>query len=225
MKFSFVLLMLSVWCGTLNAQLFSNGIYTEVSGNQVTIHQNNAEHNCCFLPDLENVVLNGNTLSWYQTDTGGIACGCECFFDYSVTIDSLNPGDYIAMVYSVYFSDTIFEGSVDFNISSQIACDQNLLLSSIASICHESTSTEDISTGDFVVQVSPDFVTVSSTPEERILKIALYGISGQVVNCKVSGSNTEAIVHVSSLPEGIYIMSLLTINGQYTRKILISRNR
>ena len=127
------------------------------------------------------------------------------------------------MVYSVYFSDTTFEGSVDFTISSQIACDQNILLSSIASICHEPTSTEDISTEDFVVLVSPDYITVSSTPEEGILKITLFGISGQGVNCKVSGSNTEAIVHIGSLPEGVYIMSLLTINGQYTRKIPVFR--
>ena len=223
MKFPFVLLILSVWCNTLTAQFLPNAIYTEVIRNQVTIHQTDAERNCCFLPDLENLVLSGNTISWYQTDTMGVYCGCECFFDYSVTIDSLNPGNYSAMVYSVYMSDTIFEGSVDFTISSQIECDQNLLLSSIASICHESTSTEDVSTEEFVVQVSPDYISVSSTPEERILKIKLYSISGQDVNCKVSGSNTEAIVHISSLPEGVYIMSLITINGQYTRKIPLFR--
>jgi hypothetical protein len=223
MRFSFVLLILSVWCGTLSAQLFPSAIYTEVIGNQVTIHQTDAERNCCFFPDLENLVLSGNTLSWYQTDTMGVYCGCECFFDYSVTIDSLNPGNYSAMVYSVYMSDTIFEGSVDFTISSQIECDQSILLSSIASICHEPISTEDISKEDFVVQVSPGYITISSTPEERILKITLYSISGQVVNCKMAGSNTEAIVHVGSLPEGVYIMSLLTINGQYIRKIPVFR--
>lgn len=223
MKLSFAILFLSVWCGTLSAQLTSDAIYTEINGNQLTIHQIDAEHNCCFLPDLENIVLSENTISWYQTDSMGMVCGCECLFDYSVTIDSLNSGSYTAMVYSVYLSDTTFEGSVDFVITNQVQCDHNFLLSSIAGICHQSTSTEDILSDNFNVLINAGNILVSTLPSTKILEIALYNISGQIVRGIVSDSHTEAIIQIGNLHDGIYVISLITHNGQFTRKIAVLR--
>ncbi|MFH1118835.1 MAG: T9SS type A sorting domain-containing protein [Bacteroidota bacterium] len=175
------------------------------------------------MPDLENITIQHGIISWYQSDTMGIYCGCNCYFDYSVTIDSLNPGNYTAMIYSVYFSDTTFSGASNFTIASHVQCDNNIQMSSDASICHLPTLIRDIPKDNLIILNGSDYITVSTSSDEKILKISLISITGKEVYRTESESFTELLIPVESLTKGIHILTIVTDSGRYTRKIPVFR--
>lgn len=203
------------------SQNVADSIYAVVNGNQVTIYQDDATRNCGFLPNLENAYLQDGNLKWYQVDVSGEVYGCECLFDYSVSIDSLNPGTYNVGVYYVYFSDTIFEGTTSFTIESQYPCDNVLELSSYAGTCQ--VAVKEIPTDNLVIMNTSDVLSISLHSTEKITRASLSNISGQKIYAKSYTSGNEIHIPTSSFKPGIYVISIITNSGQYNRKIILGR--
>jgi hypothetical protein len=203
-------------------------IYPIVSGNQVSIHQDNAYQNCGFRPGLEHITINDSIINWYQVDTIGMFFGCRCWFDYSVNIDSLNPGTYTVFVYSCYnspsWSDSTYEGSTQFTIEGpQTKCDSILHLSSTATPCHEYTALKFIQPVDeqYSIKYNTDKLSVV-TKGPKIIKVILSNLSGQEVIGVKYNSATEIQLSISSLKKGVYIISLFdNYNIRVNRKLAI----
>lgn len=202
--------------------------YAVVNGNQVSIHQDNAHHNCGFLPGLENVTITDSIINWYQIDTLGISYGCTCYFDYSVSIDSLNPGNYTVMVYSVfdlsYGTSTIYEGTTSFSIGGQTTCNNNFQLSSNASECHEYTGLKidppmDVS---YVIVHNANGLSIRNKGSGKIIKVVLSNLSGQVVLKNAYSASSEIQLSASSLKKGVYVISIYDErNTIENRKVVI----
>jgi hypothetical protein len=108
---------------------------TIVNGNSVEIKLDSAYRNCGSDYDQQ-VLFNGDSITWLQVDWG-FNYGCDCLYNYSATLDSLNEGDYVASVYFTYVNayyyydtasgtwienhipcDTTYQGLVHFTIHS-----------------------------------------------------------------------------------------------------------
>lgn len=99
-------------------------IYVSVNGDTVYLSQSMAVRNCGADYDMQ-VILTGDTLYWYQIDTGATAV-CLCNFNLSVTVDSMPTGHYTAKVFYTACPDcpppspdTVYVGSVEFDITAQ----------------------------------------------------------------------------------------------------------
>lgn len=203
------------------SQSVSDSIYAVVNGNQVTIYQDDATRNCGFLPNLENLYVHDGVINWYQVDVSGMVFGCECLFDYSISIDSLNPGTYNVGVYYVYFSDTTFEGTTSFTVESQFLCDDVLELSSYAGTCE--VAVDKIPTENLFIMNSDDAISISLNSNEKITKASISNISGKTIFSKDYSSAAEIYIPTGSFQWGIYIVSIITNSGQYNRKIVLGR--
>ncbi len=215
--FSILLLTISGF-----SQAIPDSIYAVVTGNQVTIHQDDANRNCAFFPNLENLEIDANVIKWYQVDTLGLIAGCDCFFDYSVTIDSLNPGAYDVGVYYVYMSDTTFEGTTSFTIENQYSCDSVVELSSYASSCHF-VDVKEIPDETITITNTTEVLSITMNSNEKIINASLLNISGQNVYVMSYLSGSEIKIPISTLKSGIYIVSVSTNSGQYNRKVVLRR--
>lgn len=78
---------------------------TTVNGSSVKLQQDTAWRNCGSDYDQQ-ISIHGDTITWLQVDFG-FSYGCTCFFNYSVTIDSLPDGDYTAMVWYTLVSNAL----------------------------------------------------------------------------------------------------------------------
>lgn len=203
----------------VSAQYQSDTIYPIVYGNQVSIHQDNAHRNCGFQPGLKHITIDDSIIKWYQVDTIGIFYGCLCFFDYSVTIDSLNPGSYTALVYSVYhtpdWSDTTYEGITTFTIIGQPECDSIVQLSSFASACHEYDGLkENRPLGlKYTIICNANGISINSKGTGRINRVAISNLSGQEVFRKIVEPAPVIQLQTPMLNKGIYIISVSDNHG------------
>lgn len=106
--------------------LFTATIYTQeeifyavVDSDFVTLVNENAYRNCCAEYEMH-ILQNEYDIDWYQNDYGE-PCDCECFFNLSVTYGPLKDGQYQADVYRCFEGDTVYHGSIEFEINT----DQN----------------------------------------------------------------------------------------------------
>ncbi len=194
-------------------------IYAVVNGNQVSIHQVNAYHNCGFSPGLNNITMNDSVINWYQYDTLYIIYGCMCFFDYMVSIDSLNPGTYTVDVYSGYVlpSGTYphYEGSTTFVIGAPAGCDSILKLSSSASLCHPFNSLRKPEPYEerYSVLYKSDMLIITNKGSGVIAKVVLSNLAGQEVLRKVCNTASDVQLSTSFVKKGVYIISLFDDHG------------
>ncbi len=108
---------LAQWCPNAN-DLGTLGV--EVYGNSAILKNDIVCRNCGSMYEMVIYPLEGDTLCWLQNEQFGGA-NCDCTFDLSVTLDSLNPGNYyIKTSYeSVYTGDTVYIGLISFTITEQ----------------------------------------------------------------------------------------------------------
>jgi Secretion system C-terminal sorting domain len=210
-----------------SAQLFAqppNGwghgkVSAVVSGNSVTILDDSTIRSCwtceiCpFMVRYEmQVNFNANNITWTQLDLCGTPCACDCWFSYSIDLDSIPNGIYNV---DVYFTapkfpgtgfDTIFEGTTQFTINNSTA------LSPI-----KTDSTESPCLGQYVgikeQQGKP--IKIFPNPTEGIVrisfknnlgeKIEISDIYGKVIrSIKTDPASQVNMVDLSNLPAGIY---------------------
>jgi len=220
MKALILIAIFSIYFQKVSAQVPSDTIYPIVNGNQVSLHQDNAHHNCGFQPGLKHITVNDNIINWYQVDTIGIFYGCLCFFDYSVTIDSLNPGNYTAFVYSVYNAptsqDTTYEGVTSFTIFGQPECDSILQLLSHASACHEYDALKEKPAIEkkYSIISGANGLFIINKGTGKIVKVVLTNLSGQEMLRKVYEPASEIQLPASMLRKGVYIISISDNHGE-----------
>jgi hypothetical protein len=96
-------------CGILSAT---------VNGHSVLLKDDTAHRNCGSVYVMEISSISADTLIWIQKDIAGGAI-CDCYFNLSVTIDSLKTGNYFTKVFltDTYWMDTCYVGSLSFTIS------------------------------------------------------------------------------------------------------------
>jgi hypothetical protein len=91
----------------------------EVYGNSAILKDDSAWRNCGANYEMIIYQLEGDTLGWYQKGNGLV--NCDCLFNLSVTLDSLNPGNYSVKVSfeDSYSPDTVYIGLISFTILEQ----------------------------------------------------------------------------------------------------------
>lgn len=219
MKTKISTLILICLSNLLFAQSPYDTIYAFVNGNSVTIHQDNACQNCGFQPMLENIIfINDTTFEWHQIDTIGTFYGCTCFFDYSVSLDSLRPGHYMVNVFSVYDLPegiySTFEGTTSFIIEQPIECDSIIALTSYASLCHEYTGVSEKVINDdlnhYSVISDQTGISIQSNDGRMIEKIVINDLFGRLVY--QSAGNPVSMLRVG-LSRGFYLVSIFNSGG------------
>jgi len=213
----------------VHSQSSLDTIYAVVTGNQVTLHQDNAYQNCCFVPALQNVYLvNDSTLSWYQMDTTNIWCGCMCFFDYSISLDSLPAGEYTAHVYSGHihptWPDTTYQGMTRFRVEAWLESDHIRQLTSQASDCHPYT------TGTPEKEAEPGYrwylpdrsrLILENERNTTFIEVILLSLQGQqLLEPKCYTGDVE--LDISRIPPGVHIIRIREGSGRiYLLKVVL----
>ena len=89
-------------------------VWAEVVGDQVTVHHEQAEFNCC--PVLEHtIVQDGNLIDIYEVEVEAL-CFCVCCFDLMHALVDLPPGTYTVRVWGAYGCDPNPCGTTQFTV-------------------------------------------------------------------------------------------------------------
>lgn len=78
----------------------------------------------------------------------------------------------------------------------------------------------DVTNRGVTVTPNPAVSYASVTASENITGIQLMSMSGAMVACEMDIDGTVATINVSSLPAGIYVARVTTVDGIYTTKVL-----
>jgi hypothetical protein len=203
-------LLMLLASGQATAQ--STSVTASVTGNSVTLYESAVVRNCGSMYDMH-VYLQHDTLFWYQVDTGATAV-CLCTFSFSVTVDSLAPGSYIAMVYDVTCPDcpppapdTVFEGSTTFVITEPLAQQAMYMASQYQSDCTPYSSLDENQlTSRFTVINGPAGGTVRiTTTGTGTMTIRLIDLRG-VLHTTIRTQAPTVECNTNGLPSGIYIL-------------------
>jgi hypothetical protein len=213
-------------CSLGFAQQDVDTMYAIVNGNQVSIHQDNAGHNCAFTPIPDNVAVNGNVINWYLVDTIGMIAVCECYFNYAVDIDSLSPGDYTVNLYSAihspYTPDSVYEGSAQFTIAGPYQCDNSFQLSSYVGPCHEYNGIMQHGTDQYSIRQYPGGLMIVSNGAATINRVVMSNLSGQEVLKNDYNAASEIYLSAEACEKGFYIIKVYDSSGiRMKRKVVI----
>jgi hypothetical protein len=210
------------------AQQDVDTIFAVVNGNQVSIHHDNARYNCAFTPIPNNLLINEHVIDWYKVDTTGQIAMCLCYFNYSVSIDSLPPGDYTVNVYSAIISpmtpDSVFEGSAHFTIDGPYQCDNSFGLSSINGPCHEYDGIKKHNGGDddYILSQNKEGLHIGARGSSSIGMVILSNIAGREILRNYYNSAGEVYVSTIGLSKGYYIVTISDGQKKKTnRKVVI----
>ena len=95
----------------------------EVDGNSVVLRNDTIYRNCACNYLMEITQLEGDTLAWIQLEQSGAFNNCNCHFNLSVTLDSLEPGNYYVKTFYTKIpfptGDTCYVGLISFIITEQ----------------------------------------------------------------------------------------------------------
>ena len=102
-------LALAQWCD-------EDVFWAEVAGDQVTVHHQQAEFNCCPVFELD-IVRDGFEIDIFETELES-PCDCNCCFDFMHVLVDLEPGVYTARVWGAYGCDPDPCGEVSFFVGN-----------------------------------------------------------------------------------------------------------
>lgn len=201
-------------CSSGFAQWNPDTAYAIVNGNQVSLHQDNVANNCAFTPIPDNVAINGNLIDWYLVDTIGMIAVCECYFNFSLDIDSLSPGDYTVNLYSAILSpftpDTSYGGSIHFTITAPHQCDNSFQLASVNGPCHEYDGIKKHpgNRDQYSISQYPGGLSVAGKGAAKISRVVMSNLSGQEVLTGEYDSLPEIRLSTTALGKGFYIITI-----------------
>jgi len=205
------ILAIGQWCDTI----YFGKLKAEVYGDTVVLKNDTAYRGCLVLYEMKFHFISPDTLIWMQRDVGE-AAGCLCYFNLSMTIDSLKPGNYIAKTYYTlpYMGDTCYIGSVPFIITKQNSYLSPFLMNQEQSQCFimgVSNKNNDI---DNSIKIYPnptdDYLhVVTDLNGEKLIRIS--SLENKYVFELKSNAN-ENIIDLHNLPKMIYFRVPLKTN-------------
>jgi|GEM_PF-962425 len=156
-----------------------------VNGSTVILKDDTTDRNCAanyqMQIDLTAGSHNNHTITWLQYDIGWEA-GCDCHFNYSYSLDSLESGHYYANVFFTEVQggdwgipgtpyDTVYEGTVQFDIIDTTA--HNFVkANSSASLCFP------VYTDEFDLSISKTGIgPCFPNPFQSVTNIPVYNYS------------------------------------------------
>jgi hypothetical protein len=227
-----ILLMLFFPLGVMsqNPLEYSGVLKATVTGNSVTLAEDTAMRNCGALYTMQ-AWLKGDTLYWYQIDTGE-SFACSCWFNLSLTVDSLQPGHYTTKVFYTEFPDwpppypiTVYSGLVPFEITEQNASQSIQLMDAFQSECF--TNSVQVSENESVLAVSvfpnpvQEVLHLKRMPPEQ-KSIALYDLQGRRLY-HINTNQTSMEIDVINFENGIYLLTIE--NGTRKEYIKVVKSR
>jgi hypothetical protein len=202
-------------------------VYAQVTGSTVYLSQSMVVRNCGAAYDMHTILV-GDTLYWYQVDTGATAV-CLCKFDLSVTVDSLPTGHYTAKVFYTSCpdcpppgSDTGYVGSVEFDIPEPNSCTAIRQIDQYQSVCspYNAIGEKDIRVPPysiFPIPVQSILHFITADPGDKTIRI----LDLQNRSLFESGFKNMAVeIDLTSYRSGIYIFVYSNQSTTYHRKFI-----
>lgn len=114
-------LALVLSCLAATAAFASGTVWSEVKGDVAYVHHDSAVFNCC--PEMVyETKVEGYEVNIFEQDTFA-GCDCICDFDFTHTLEGLEPGTYHVRVWESYYKDEdyLLSGTTDFTILAKAA--------------------------------------------------------------------------------------------------------
>jgi hypothetical protein len=195
---------------------------SEVNSNSVILRSDSACRNCGSIYEMEVLPLEGDTLAWYQLEQLGGA-NCDCVFNLSVTLDSLNPGNYYVKTFFGSFPDVlVYCGLISFVIEEQNTYNSLLKSDQYQSECF------NVGTDEHRLQ---RMISLSPNPAAEQLTLIMNGIRDKATYqiFTISGLITQeghlnlgkTQIDVSFMPDGVYFVRVQDEKGVQVAKLII----
>lgn len=195
---------------------YSGTLKAEVMGNSVILMNDTVRRICSTWYDMEIIHAAGDTLIWNEIEGGG-GTYCHCFYNLSVTVDSLEAGNYFVKTYASDApfpgGDTCYIGSVSFTITEQNSFTSFNISNDYQSDCFE------VNVGiNMPGQAESKFFTVYPNPATNIISVGssmldgnphftIFSVNGEKVIEKQLG-DIETQIDISTLQPGFYFVRL-----------------
>lgn len=185
---------------------------TEVTGSSVILINDSVCRNCGSMYSMELSSISNDTLIWLQNDTGATAY-CDCNFNFSITVDSLHPGIYTAIVYyTTPYNDTNYVGTITFTIAASNAYQVPVITNTYKSSCYyvNVPGKEFLANPGLITYPNPSHDLLKLTSDlEGVKLFRIYDINNRCVKI-FSSSEYEKTINISDLPNSIYNISVET---------------
>jgi hypothetical protein len=117
-----------------------DSIYAITESDSVKIYHDCSLRNCGLNIAMD-VQINGNVITITETNEYGDQALCDCFFDFSVSINELLPGNYTAEIYAIdrptQPENVDYYGSVEFTIEGNSNQTEPTVGSEFQSECYD----------------------------------------------------------------------------------------
>jgi hypothetical protein len=182
----------------------------QVSGDSVILKDDTATRNCGVRYKMEVTFLSNDTLIWLQRDTGSYYA-CECNFNFSVTIDSLKPGNYVAKIYSKDLGwDTCYIGSLSFTITEPGVFPSPKVRDHNQSPCFLVGVPKNHYQAEKIIRVYPnpanEFLNIT-TDMAGVKLFRISDLANSTIMEFVSDKN-ENRIDISKLPDAVYFITV-----------------
>ena len=179
----------------------------EVYGNSAILKNDSVCRNCGAEYEMIIYQLAGDTLGWYQKGSG--LAICDCLFNLSVTLDSLNPGDYFVKT-SFQGADTVYIGLITFTIIEQNSFSGFVKTDEYQSPCGI-VGTDEHKQMQNSITLSPnpasDQLTINALDVRNKTIYQIYNSSGlKLIEGEIKLNETQ--LDISALPRGVYFVRL-----------------
>ena len=122
--------------------LKQDSLFAVTNGNDVTIWHTRTVRGCSYSADMQvEITDNIITVTEVRVIGDGDALPCLCIYDFSVSVDDLVPGNYIAEVYVIdnpdYPENTGYYGDIEFTIEGNSNQTEPEVTDQFQSSCYE----------------------------------------------------------------------------------------
>jgi hypothetical protein len=220
----FILIMLPILSFCQCDPLLYGKLKAEVIGHSVILRDDSAWRNCGVQYDMQVSTLKNDTLVWMQK-MGGALSNCLCYYNLSVTIDSLKTGLYTAKVYysNIWPTFTCYVGSIHFEITEPFNYYSPFKLGQFQSNCFPIVVAQDEKSMDNVV------LKVFPNPTQGILNIETELKGSKLIRIsdienktifEIQTDKEENAIDLSYLPKALYFVTVWNNDKSLHNKFL-----